>query len=340
MKEASQVSLANRAQKIKPLLSCPSLVKRTTGQKATNQNLLPSCLQTPSKLADYPAGHLAEKRKTCSFSRVLVILTSLGLTFLLQGMANSTAMAVGARAADDPNANNLYTGGFCQTYAHVDIPSSWNDHHVCDDPSPNPDQAFLKAPPCPDGWIPAPAGGKGGMTQCALTLSALRGVWCPMEFALVGSRCEYQPQQSTNWLVGLCKSFTSDEVPPAWTDNGVCDPSLTDPDTSFIQDASNNACPQGWIKTTAQGKLQCALTVPAARGIWCPIGFELDHANCDYVPQNITDWQFPCSDQDNVKPDEKVIAGDWLSGNSTDINPAGSNSTTGGRFEQDRKSVV
>jgi len=116
----------------------------------------------------------------------------------------------------------------------------------------------------------------------------------------------------------------------------VCDTNpVPDPEQTFIK---AGPCVNNWIRTAAEGGAapKCALTVPAIRQL-CPIGFALDGASCNYVPQNTVGWQFPCSDRPDGGPNEATIATDWLSGNSPDTqtitsDPAVTDGITGGRF--------
>jgi hypothetical protein len=155
-------------------------------------------------------------------------------------------------------------------------------------------------------------------------------------FALDSAKCDYVPQSKTTWVVGFCKSFTSDEVPSEWMSMHVCDTNpVPDPEQTFIKE---EPCLDNWIRTAAEGGNvpKCALTVPAIREM-CPIDFALDGASCEYVPQHMVGWQFPCSDRADGRPKEKAIAGDWLSGDSPDTQEITSDSTvtdgtTGGRF--------
>jgi hypothetical protein len=137
-------------------------------------------------------------------------------------------------------------------------------------------------------------------------------------------------------MVGFCKSFTSDDVPSEWISEHVCDTNpVPDPEATFIK---NQPCANNWVRTAAEGGnvAKCVLVVPAIREL-CPIGFALDQASCDYVPQRTVGWQFPCSDSPNGTPNESAIANDWLSGNSPDTEDVTGDATvidgtTGGRF--------
>ncbi|HEY4032952.1 MAG TPA: MFS transporter, partial [Ktedonobacteraceae bacterium] len=241
----------------------------------------------------------------------------------------------GARCDYVPQSKTTWTVGFCKSFSSDEIPPTWISNHVCDiNPIPDPEQTFIKPVPCQANWIETT--NATGQVQCILTVPDLRGL-CPQGFALDGAKCDYVPKSTVTWVAGFCKSFSSDEVPPEWMSMHVCDTNpVPNPEQTFIK---AGPCVQNWIRTSVEGGAtpKCALTVPAIREL-CPIGFALDGASCDYVPQNITGWRFPCSDLPNGTPNENAITNDWLSGNSPDTQTISSDPTvtdgvTGGRFE-------
>ncbi|HEY4034917.1 MAG TPA: hypothetical protein VGL94_13230 [Ktedonobacteraceae bacterium] len=251
-------------------------------------------------------------------------------------MTGTPAMAAGP---SDNNNYTLYTGGLCEGFSNQEAPPEWRDI-VCNNGNPieNPDQTFTQQSgngPCQPNWVKITT--QTGQIQCTLTLPHAKG-GCPIGFTLDDARCEYVPQNSGRWQVGFCKPFTSNEVPLEWISTHICDINpIPDPQRSFIKDGP---CKQNWIRTVAEGGNQpkCILSVPTTKDL-CPIGFALDGASCNYVPQVTTGWQFPCSDQPDGKPNEKAIARDWLSGNSSRTEGISSDpdtndsTTTGGRFE-------
>ena len=224
--------------------------------------------------------------------------------------------------------------GFCKSFSSNEIPPEWIANRVCDIPSPDPETTFLKPGPCQQqNWIATTA--ESTQIQCLLTIPDVRGL-CPIGFALNNGRCDYVPQGWMNWQAGFCRSFSSDEIPPEWVTNHVCDIPSPDPEQTFIK---LGPCQQGWIRTTVEGGAvpKCALQIPTVRQL-CPIGFTLDGVSCTYVPQNITGWQFPCSNRPDGTPNEQAVASDWLSGDSPATpqitsDPAVLDGTTGGRFE-------
>ena len=232
-----------------------------------------------------------------------------------------------------PQGQTSWQAGFCRSFSSDEIPPVWRINHICDIPSPDPEQVFIKGVPCLPSWIET-TNAKGDV-ECILTVPSVRGL-CPVGFALDGNKCDYVPQDKVTWVVGFCKSFDSDEVPVEWMVMHVCDTNpVPDPEQTFIKDGP---CVNGWIRTVAEGgnAPKCALTVPAIKEL-CPIGFALDGANCNYVPRNPMGWQFPCSDRTDGTPNEQAIARDWLSGESPQTQNITSDATvtdgtTGGRF--------
>src|SRR5437773_130183 len=120
---------------------------------------------------------------------------------------------------------------------------------------------------------------------CVLTVPAAKGI-CPIGFALDRASCKYIPKNSVAWSSGFCKSFASDEVPPKWMQDGVCqtDP-VPDPSSpKLVQPGGNGSCPQDFIAATNRmGTPECVLEVPSFKG-QCPIGFALNGGECDYQP--------------------------------------------------------
>jgi hypothetical protein len=223
--------------------------------------------------------------------------------------------------------------GLCKSFTTDEIAPEWITNQICKIPSPDPEQTFIKGVPCQPNWIETTKA--TGQVECILTVPSVRGL-CPVGFALDGSKCDYVPQDKVTWVIGFCKSFSSDVVPVEWITNHVCDTNpVPDPEQTFIK---SGPCVNNWIRTAAEGgdTPKCALTVPAIKEL-CPIGFALDGANCNYRPRNLVGWQFPCSDQPNGTPNEAAIAGDWLSGDSSQTinvssDPTVTDGTTGGRF--------
>jgi len=232
-----------------------------------------------------------------------------------------------------PQGRTSWQAGFCKGFSSDEVPPAWMNNHICNVPTVDPESSFIQGVSCQQDWIETT--GAEGQLECILTVPSVRGL-CPIGFALDGAKCDYVPQSKVTWVVGLCKSFTSDEVPSEWMSNHVCDTNpVPDPEQTFIKDGP---CVNNWIRTAAEGgpRPKCALTVPAIRG-YCPIGFALDEASCNYVPRNPVGWQFPCSDRVDGKPNEGVIAGDWLSGDSPGTQSITSDATvtdgtTGGCF--------
>jgi hypothetical protein len=239
----------------------------------------------------------------------------------------------GGRCRYVPQDQKYWQAGFCQSFNSSEVPWEWITNHICDVPSPDPEATFVKGLPCQPNWIETT--NVTGQAICILTVPSIRGL-CPTNFALVNGKCDYVPQGKTTWMIGFCKSFTSDEVPPEWIVNHVCDTNpVPDPEKTFIKD---QPCASNWIRTAAEGGnlAKCALTVPAIREL-CPIDFTLDKASCDYVPQKTVSWRFPCSDQPNGIPNESALSKDWFTGNSPDTQdvtsiPTTTDGTTGGRF--------
>jgi hypothetical protein len=232
-----------------------------------------------------------------------------------------------------PQNQKYWQAGFCLSFNSSEVPPEWITNHICDIPSPDPEATFVKGLPCQTNWIETT--NMAGQAVCILSVPSVRGL-CPTNFALINGKCDYVPQGKTTWMVGFCKSFTSDEVPPEWIINHVCDINpVPDPEKTFIKD---QPCTNNWIRTAAEGGniAKCALTVPAIKEL-CPIDFALDQASCDYMPQETVGWRFPCSDLPNSIPNESALSKDWFTGDSPDTqdvtgNPTTSDGTTGGRF--------
>ncbi len=202
--------------------------------------------------------------------------------------------------------------GFCKSFTTDEIPPEWITNHVCDIPSPNPEQTFIKSgAPCQPNWIPTTA--EATQVQCLLTIPDVRGL-CPIGFALDGGHCDYVPQGQKSWQAGFCQSFSSNRIPQEWITNHICDVPSPDPEATFIKGLP---CQPNWIETTnTMGQTVCILTVPSVRGL-CPIGFALDNGKCDYVPHGKTIWMvgFCKSFTSDDVPSE------WISDHICDTNP-------------------
>src|SRR5438034_1179013 len=136
----------------------------------------------------------------------------------------------GGRCRYQPQGRLGWQVGLCASMKEV--PRQWVDNGVCDiNPVPNPEQAFVRPSgdgPCQQDWIPTTAG--SSEVQCILTIPEVRGL-CPIGFALDGGRCDYVPQGKTSWKAGFCRSFSSDEIPPIWISNHICETSpVPDPE--------------------------------------------------------------------------------------------------------------
>ena len=202
--------------------------------------------------------------------------------------------------------------GFCKSFTTDEIPPEWITNHVCDIPSPNPEQTFIKSgPSCQQNWIPTTA--EATQVQCLLTIPDVRGL-CPIGFALDGGHCDYVPQGQTSWQAGFCQSFSSNEIPPEWITNHICDVPSPDPEATFVKGLP---CQPNWIEATnTTGQMVCILTIPSVRGL-CPIGFALYNGKCDYVPHGKTIWMVGfCK---SFTSDE--VPSEWISDHICDTNP-------------------
>src|SRR5256884_4028576 len=271
-------------------LTCPSSALPTAGHQAPAGSSLESSFHTWLQKAPHHAGYPAAKSNTrrCALLslRLLLVLISLCMSFLLtlamQSMTNTPALAV-APAAD---AYQMYTSGFCQSFTHEQIPQEWKAAGVCNAGS---GQAFVRGGggACPQDWLKEMT--PGGQQECVLTVPSLRSQ-CPVGFALDGGRCRYQPQGRLGWQVGLCASMK--EVPRQWVDTGVCDINpVPNPEQAFVRPSGGGPCQPNWIQTTTRtGRQECVLTVPSFKSA-CPVGFALDGGRCKYQPQDSGDWQ-------------------------------------------------
>jgi len=192
-----------------------------------------------------------------------------------------------------PQNSGTWQVGYCRSFKSYEVPTEWISSHICDIPLPIPDQMFIQPAQngaCQQNWIKTLD--QTGQEKCVLTVPAF-GSNCPVGFALKDGWCEYRPSNSGSWEVGFCKSFASDEVPPEWISNGVCDINpVPNPEQKFVQPSGNGPCPQNWVTTmTLTGQQECILTVPTLKGNTCPIAFTLTDSRCQYVPQNSGGWQ-------------------------------------------------
>jgi hypothetical protein len=121
-----------------------------------------------------------------------------------------------------PLDSGIWQVGYCKSFSSNEVPTEWISNGVCaTNPVPGP---FVQNPvsgSCPSNWVNTML--LTGQQQCVLVLPSFKGNSCPIGFILHDSRCEYVPQNSGGWQVGFCKSFSSDEIPPEWISNQVCD---------------------------------------------------------------------------------------------------------------------
>src|SRR5258707_1228852 len=101
MKETIYRSLAHRVGKIKILLTCPP-TEQATGHTLLRCSFSPS-LQKASQHAGYPAEKSSMRRCTLLSLRLLLVLMSLCMSFLLTLAVQTMAIPSAQAAAPDPN---------------------------------------------------------------------------------------------------------------------------------------------------------------------------------------------------------------------------------------------